>query len=114
MKGEHSFTNDLPNIETTEAFKGFHIRDPALHEFVFKIQNILKMRFGPKTKAPYHYIFRYYLHKFLKLTIDEKLSFRILLENTVLAIDIDKEDYKDFEEKMDSLDKEILLGVEIK
>lgn len=94
-----------------EDFKGFHIRDGALHKFVFKVNNILKMKYGPKTKAPYHYIFRYYLHRLVKSTIDNPLAFKILLENTILEIDIDKEDYEDFEQKMDSLSKEIMLGV---
>ena len=92
-------------------FKGFHIRNASLHKLIFTIQNEFKRKFGPKSKAPYHFIFKYYLK--LMFEHSDSIPFKNLLGFTIVNMcKEDQEDYEEFEQRMDSLADQFNLGME--
>ena len=94
-------------------FLGFHIRNASLHKLVFTIQNEFKRKYGPKSKAPYHFIFKYYLK--LMFEHSDPIPFKNLVGYTIVEMcKEDKEAYEEFEQRMDSLGNQFNLGMEEK
>jgi hypothetical protein len=89
---------------TEEEYSSFHVRDPKLHEMVYKIQQRIKNDHGPKVKVPYHLIIKYYLKKLCEHADSYGFGFPFqnLMEFTALDDIEENEDFKKLEEILDA------------